>query len=56
MIIHINVSSHFNAETNRQTSQVEVFWVMMTCSSVVWCWLHPEDGANIDLWNVGILP
>jgi hypothetical protein len=32
--------------------QVEVFWVVTSCSFVV----HPEDGGSIDLRNVGILP
>jgi hypothetical protein len=45
-------------------TQVEVFRVLTPCSIVVgyhrfgspFCWLHPEDGGNMDLRNVGIVP
>jgi hypothetical protein len=37
--------------------QVEVFWIMTTCSVVVgYNHLYPEDGGSMDLRNIGILP
>jgi hypothetical protein len=44
----------FEAST-AEMFQVGVFWVLMPCSFVAGCHLHPENGGSMDLRNIGIL-
>jgi len=60
-IQHITTILHnFRTVNHLLFRPVQVFRVVTPCSVVVgyqhFRSLHPEDGASMDLWNVGILP